>query len=111
MSTRAERLARRLEEDICKVCVHRTADHRCALSDSGQCPIFRWAEQLAALVQELQSDRLQDYEARIQASICPECHQAADGTCSEREHLNCPLDLYLALVLEIFEEDLATHGR
>lgn len=102
----AERLAQRFEEEICRVCVHRTADGGCTLTERRACPVFEWAEQLAGVVGATESDRLADYMQEIQIIICPECAQEEDGTCEDREHLNCPLDLYLGLVVQVLEEEL-----
>lgn len=104
--TLADRLARRFEDRICRVCVHRTADGGCTLTDRRQCPIFEWAEQLAPIVRDVRSDRLADYIDQIQAIVCPQCVQDVAGHCAEREHLDCPLDLYLGLVVECLEDEL-----
>jgi len=105
----AERLRARFEQEICPRCVHRTADGGCAMTASGgggDCPIFEWARQLGELVEGVTSDRLADYLDRIQAIICPGCKQHPDGRCAQRDHLECPLDLYLGLVVPIIEEEL-----
>ncbi len=114
MATLAERLAEEFEERICRVCVHRTADGGCTLTERRECPIYQWAEQIAAVVEEVRSDRLAEYADRIQEIICPACFRqrgliATPETvrdCEERTHLDCPLDLYLGLIVPIVEEEL-----
>jgi hypothetical protein len=32
--------------------------------------------------------------------------QDANGRCVDRDHLDCPLDLYLGLIVEALEEEL-----
>lgn len=102
----ADRLARRFEEGICSVCVHRTASGGCTLTEKRECPVFGWAARLAEIVDGMQSDRLADYMDQIGAVICPECRQDDDGACVDRDHLDCPLDLYLGLVVELLEAEL-----
>ncbi len=106
----AKRLADQFEQRICRVCVHETATGGCTLTRDRECPIFQWAEPLAEVVAGVGSDRLADYMERIQAVICPDCLQDERGHCEDRNHLNCPLDLYLGIVVEVLEQELSA-GR
>ena len=102
----AKRLADQFEQRICRVCVHETATGGCTLTRNRECPIFQWAEQLAEVVAGMESDRLADYMDGVQAIICPDCLQDDKGQCEDRTHLNCPLDLYLGIVVEVLEQEL-----
>ncbi len=106
----AKRLADQFEQRICRVCVHETATGSCTLTRNRECPIFQWAEQLAEVVAGMESDRLADYMDAVQAIICPECLQDDKGQCEDRTHLNCPLDLYLGIVVEVLEQELSACG-
>lgn len=106
MAPLLDRLYGRFEKEICPKCVHRTADGRCTLTEQRDCPVFEWARQLSVLCRGVESDRLGDYLNQIQAIICPNCAQQPNGSCKARDHLNCPLDLYLGLVIPIIEEEL-----
>ena len=106
MNSLAERLDARFKESVCPLCVHRTADGGCTLTEHRECPIFEWARQVAEVVEGIDSSRLGDYMDKIQAIICPSCMQLANGHCKARDHLDCPLDLYLGLVVPIIEEEL-----
>ncbi|HKQ47219.1 MAG TPA: hypothetical protein VJZ71_04010 [Phycisphaerae bacterium] len=106
MQTLAERLDARFKNEICPRCIHRTADGGCTLKEEHDCPMFNWAEKLAAVVEGIDSNRMGDYMDKIQAIICPSCMQLADGRCKTRDRLDCPLDLYLGLVVPIIEEEL-----
>ncbi len=68
--------------------------------------MFEWAQQLAEAVEGVESNRLADYMDRIQAIICPSCMQRPDGKCQARDHLDCPLDLYMGLVVPIIEDEV-----
>ena len=105
----ADRLHARISVEVCPVCVHQTADGGCSLKQGpewSECPAFKWAEQLAELVDGVESNRLGDYFDRIQAIICPACKQSPDGRCKARENLDCPIDLYPGLAIPIVEEEL-----
>lgn len=107
----AERLQARFEREICPRCVHETARGGCTFTDRRECPVFEWAQQLAALISTMESERLGDYLDRIQAIICPTCMQDPTGICKARNHLDCPLDLYLGLVVPIVEDELRRGPR
>jgi hypothetical protein len=107
----AERLTRRFEDEICRVCVRRTASGDCSLEPGKECPVFRWADELAEIMTDVDSIRLADYMDRIQAAICPRCAQDDRGCCIQRDRLDCPLDLYLGLIVRILEEELESPGR
>ncbi len=110
MTQLQERLATRFEDEICRICVHRTAGGGCSLTaDDDKCPVFRWSMELAALVSDIDSDRLADYLDNIQGIVCPQCAQDETGRCASRDHLDCPVDLYLGLVVDILEDEL--HAR
>ena len=71
MSSLVDRLSRRFEEEICRVCVLRTASAECSLDPGQQCPIFRWAEELANLVDKVESERMNEYVEELRSVICP----------------------------------------
>lgn len=103
------RLRERFEREVCPVCVHKTADSGCTVTnrvDRFECPVFEWADKIAELARDIDSPRLDDYITQIQSIICPDCRQAADGRCKDRDHLDCPVDLYLGLIIPIIEEEL-----
>ncbi len=104
--TSAKRLADQFEQRICRVCVHETATGGCTLTRNRECPIFQWAEQVAEAVAGVDSDRLADYMDLVQAIVCPDCLQDEQGHCEARTQLDCPLDLYLGIVVEILEQEL-----
>lgn len=102
----ASRLHARFEQEICAVCVHQTASGGCSLTEKHECPLSRWALEIAEVVEGIESDRLADYMERIQSIVCPNCMQAPNGRCASRDHLDCPLDLYVGMVVPIVEDEL-----
>ena len=106
VKTLAERLDVRFKSEICPLCIHRTAEGGCTLTEEHECPMLKWARQLAEVVVGIDSGRLGDYMDKIQAIICPSCMQLADGRCKTRDRLDCPLDLYLGLIVPIIEQEL-----
>jgi hypothetical protein len=111
MESLEDRLRMRFEKEICSVCVNQTAGRGCSLGDRRECPIFKWAPALAELIEHVASNHLSDYVDQIQAIICPGCMQDPHGTCKARDHLDCPLDLYLGLVVPIVEDELKLFKR
>ncbi len=55
-------------------------------------------------VSSIHSESFQDYVGAIRSNICQTCeHQYANGTCWKRDALECALDRYFPIVVEIIE--------
>ena len=90
---------------ICKVCTERTVDGQCGLEEPSNCALFRLFPQVAQAIQSVQSDDIQQYIEAIRRNVCAVCaDQARDGSCETRQQVQCSLDAYLLLVVEVIEE-------
>jgi len=90
---------------ICNVCTSRTVDGECGLENPSSCALFRLFPQVAHAIQSVRSDDIQQYVAAIRRQVCTVCSdQAPDGTCETRQQVQCALDAYLLLVVDVIEE-------
>lgn len=90
---------------ICGVCTDRKTDGTCGLEEPGECALFRLFPQVAEAIQSTQSDNLEDYINAIRHNVCSVCTaQDSDGSCGQRQQVQCALDAYLLLVVEAIEE-------
>jgi hypothetical protein len=90
---------------ICNVCTSRTVDGECGLENPSSCALFRLFPQVAHAIQSVQSDDIQQYVDAIRRQVCTVCSdQAPDGTCETRQQVQCALDAYLLLVVDVIEE-------
>jgi len=90
---------------ICGVCSERKTDATCGLEDPGECALFRLFPEVAAAIQNTHSDNLEDYINAIRQNVCTVCTaQESDASCGLRQQVQCALDAYLLLVVEVIEE-------
>jgi hypothetical protein len=98
-----------VRDRICRVCSDRTADGNCGLEQPSACALFRLFPQVAKAIQSVQSDEINDYILAIRQEVCTVCNeQLADGSCEVRHQVQCALDAYLLLIVDVIEE---TTGR
>ena len=96
-----------LRNRICSVCSDRTVEGQCGLESPADCALFALLPQVAQAVQSTQSNNIQDYIEAIRKGVCTVCsQQAGDGSCETRQQVQCALDAYLLLVVDVIEEAL-----
>jgi hypothetical protein len=90
---------------ICGVCSDRTEDGNCGLEQPSSCALFRLFPQVAKAIQSVNSNEITDYIQAIRANVCTVCiEQASNGSCEIRHKVQCALDAYLLLVVDVIEE-------
>lgn len=94
-----------VRDKICRVCSDRTADGNCGLEQPSACALFRLFPEVAKAIGSVQSDDVNDYIQAIRQGVCSVCNdQMADGRCETRSHVQCALDAYLLLIVDVIEE-------
>ena len=95
-----------VRERICRVCSDRNVDGNCGLEQPSACALFRLFPQVAKAIQSVQSDEINDYVQAIRQNVCSVCNdQMSDGSCEVRHQVQCSLDAYLLLIVEVIEEN------
>jgi len=90
---------------ICGVCSDRMMDGTCGLEEPAGCALFRLFPQVAQAIQSTHSDDIQDYIDAIRRNVCTVCAaQDSEGHCGPRQQVQCALDAYLLLVVEVIED-------
>lgn len=109
-SPRAQAFWEALREHVCGVCLDQRDDRACGLTRR-VCAIDRHLPRLVEVLSQVQSNRMDEYEAAVRAEICSSCpEQGADGRCELREEADCALFAYLPLVLEAIENVIAAEA-
>jgi len=94
-----------VREKICRVCSDRTVDGNCGLEQPSACALFRLFPQVAQAIQSVHSDQIDDYIQAIRANVCSVCNeQQPDGSCEVRHQVQCALDAYLLLIVDVIED-------
>ena len=105
MARTIEELEAVVRDRICRVCTERTVNGDCGLEDPTACALFRLFPQVARAVQSTHSDDIRDYIQAIRDQVCSVCsEQASDGECESRKQVQCALDAYLLLIVDVIEE-------
>jgi hypothetical protein len=94
-----------VRDKICHVCSDRSTDGACGLEQPSACALFRLFPQVAKAIQSVDSNEITDYIDAIRKGVCSVCaEQAADGSCETRRQVQCALDAYLLLIVDVIEE-------
>lgn len=113
MSSLHDRIAARLRNEVCTVCVMTLPDGSCGLPPAEMCPLFSHLDEAIAAVDQVDhgpqagSSRIDPYVQRLREIVCADCVNSRAGKCSHREDLTCALDMYFGMVVEIIEDELA----
>ena len=94
-----------VRDRICRVCSNRTPEGTCGLEPPSACALFRLFPQVAQAIQSVDSEEIGDYIESIRSNVCSVCQeQMDDGACEVRHQVQCALDAYLLLIVEVIEE-------
>jgi hypothetical protein len=94
-----------MKQRICRKCIDGNGKGNCRLPMNESCALEAFFPELIRVVRNVQSSSYEDYIAALRSDICSRCdHQMPDGTCRKRVSLECALDRYYPLVLDIIEE-------
>jgi len=89
---------------VCAVCIDADEHGVCQLGPEGTCPVERFLPEVIGVVNEVQSDQIEDYVAVLRDRICAFCQQTPEGLCALRLKADCALDRYFVLVAEAIDE-------
>lgn len=93
-----------IRQKVCSVCLDQAHDGTCGLTKR-TCAIERHLPRLAEVLSSIDSSRMDEYVAAVEAQICSRCpEQDAQGRCGLRNEGECALYTYLPLVIEAIEE-------
>ena len=93
-----------IQSRICKRCVDGNGYGDCRLPEGEECRLHHFLPDIIRTVTETRSDKIEEYVARLRKNICAICdYQAPDQVCLKRNQLECALDRYFPLVVEIIE--------
>lgn len=106
MSPVRERIQERFRNEICSVCIHDLPNGTCEQRWSGACPLLNRTDDLIAAVRQVEADHIDPYIMRVRETVCATCGANHDGICCLRSDLDCALELYLPLVVEIVKKEL-----
>ena len=93
-----------IQSKICPRCVDGDGEGNCRLPVDEECALKSFLPQIVMTVANVKSDSIDAYVAALRRHVCILCeHQQANMACKKRNDLECALDRYYPLVVEIIE--------
>lgn len=99
-----------IRRKVCSVCLDRRDDGSCGLSHR-TCAIEVHLPRVVETVLRIESDRIDEYVAAIEAEVCGRCESGQGERCENREKGECALNTYLFLVVEAVQDVRRDAGR
>ena len=93
-----------LQAAVCRKCIDGNGTGACLVS-GGECAVKKYLPQILDVVDTTSSTSIDAYEAQLRLKVCGQCrHQSPYGACSLRNHVECALDRYFPLIVQLVEE-------
>lgn len=94
-----------LQERVCVRCIDGKGLGDCRIGQNGFCALKAYLPTIVEVVNAVQSPSILPYEEQLRRKVCSACrYQSSSGVCSLREHVDCALDRYFPLIVEVIEE-------
>ncbi len=93
-----------MKQRVCRKCIDGDGKGGCRLPVDESCALDKFFPEIVETVSGVQSSSYQDYVTALRANVCKSCgHQYATGVCRKRDTLECALDRYFPVVIEVIE--------
>ena len=94
-----------LHSKICAKCLDADREGNCRISQDGFCALKTYFPKILEVVNSVYSHSIIPYEDELRNKVCAECkNQTSDGRCLLREDIECTLNRYFPLIVEVIEE-------
>lgn len=94
-----------IQAKICSRCIDAGPGAECRIGGKQECSIRHFLPQIVEIIRSVESTSIIPYETLLRNKICSVCaHQSADGVCLARNDVECALDRYFPLIVEVIEE-------
>ncbi|MEX0601808.1 MAG: hypothetical protein WD295_00610 [Bacteroidota bacterium] len=89
---------------VCRKCIDGDGKGTCRLPVGEECALEAFFPVLVQTVTSVQGHAIGPYVEALRENVCSHCvHQLPDGTCRKRVTLECALDRYYPVVVEMIE--------
>jgi hypothetical protein len=93
-----------VSDKVCSKCIDGDGSGNCRLDSVHRCELREQFPKIVETVLSVKSDRMEPYVEALRKNVCAGCSgQSADGTCKIRNELDCGLDRYFELIVEVIE--------
>ncbi len=93
-----------IQAKICRRCLDGDGTGECRLPIGEECALKSFLPQIIITVANTKTNSIDAVVSALRRHVCILCdHQSADMVCRKRDDLECALDRYFPLVVEIIE--------
>ncbi|HEY6951168.1 MAG TPA: hypothetical protein VI758_02105, partial [Bacteroidota bacterium] len=93
-----------IRQKVCRKCIDGDGKGGCRMPVDDTCSLAAFLPEIVQTVSSVHSDSYQAYIDALRANVCSNCeHQFAGDVCKKRDTLECALDRYYPVVIEVIE--------
>ncbi len=93
-----------IRQRVCRKCIDGDSKGGCRLPVDETCALDAFFPEIVETVSSVRSGSYQDYVDALRARVCSSCeHQFSNGFCAKRNSLECALDRYFPIIIEVIE--------
>ena len=93
-----------IQDRVCPKCIDGDGAGNCRLPLDQSCAVQEFLPQIVQSVTSIRSDRYDDYVEALRKNVCAQCtEQTPEGICRRRNSVECALDRYYGLILQVIE--------
>ena len=93
-----------IQDRVCRKCIDGDGLGNCRLALDQSCAVQEFLPQIVQSVLSIRSDRYDDYVDALRKNVCAQCQeQSHEGICLRRNSVECALDRYYGLILQVIE--------
>ena len=97
---------------VCPRCLDSDGRGNCRIDPVHECTLQRHLPLIVDVVNSVQSGDMNEYVRVLRNAVCDRCaYQTVSGYCTARASLDCALDRYLTLVVEVIENVKEGKGK
>jgi hypothetical protein len=93
-----------VQQKVCRKCIDGDGQGNCRLPVDEDCALQANFSLIVSTIQSVQASDYDSHVTALRAAVCTSCiHEDAKGNCWKRNRLDCALDRYYPLVVDIIE--------
>jgi hypothetical protein len=94
-----------LQAKVCVKCLDSDGLGNCRIGDDGFCAMKTYFPKILEVVNSVYSHSIVPYEEQLRQKVCATCtHQNSLGQCTLRDDVECALDRYFPMIVEVIED-------
>lgn len=93
-----------MRQKVCRKCIDGDRRGGCRLPAGDECSLEKFFPQIVSTVSSMRTDSFDAYVDALRKNVCEHCeHQLSGAKCPKRDALECALDRYYPVVIDVIE--------